>query len=176
MVHSTRPAACHVTLTADELVNRLLALREALTARRESRAVVACQVWDLIDDVRRSAVAPVAGGSPDDFEEFDPEFEADPANWPAWTDADRWVPTFDGPTPLEILERDAEEGISFDPTPETVSREGFTPGGPGWSDLASRSGRFVPSQADWDDYASWCERQGYGVTDEDLIAAGLAVG
>lgn len=173
-MNSTRPAAkSYITLTAAELVARLLEIRESLMARRESRAVVACEVWGLVDDIRRSAVAPVAGGSPDDFEEFDEAFFSD--EWPAYPDDELDGYTWE-PTPIEVLARDAADELTFTPTAETVASEGYTPGGPGWSDLASRSGRFVPSQADWDDYASWCERQGYGVTDEDLIAAGLAVG
>ena len=148
----TTPRLCAslVTLTAAELVARLLEIREALTARRESPAVVAVSIWDLIDDVRRSAVAPVAGGSPDDFEEIDEALCSD--EWPAYPDPECDGFRYEmGPTPLEVLEAEADD-LTFSPTPETLARPGYGPSSEDWTDFHA-----------WRDDANW--------TDADQVRA-----
>jgi hypothetical protein len=79
-------------------------MADAAAADRMDRAM-----RDHLQRVAALTLPPIAGGAPDDFEEMSPEFEADPAGWPAWTDAYRWEPTFDGPTPLDVLEADEFE-------------------------------------------------------------------
>lgn len=48
----------------------------------------------------------ISGGAPDDFEDYDEAIFDD--EWPAYPDAEvdghRWAPTFDGPTPDDVLE------------------------------------------------------------------------
>jgi hypothetical protein len=57
-----------------------------------------------------ATLPPLRGGAPDDFEEIDPDFVADPDAWPAGYDAegDGWRrgPDHDGPTPVEVLAMD----------------------------------------------------------------------
>jgi hypothetical protein len=93
---------------------------------------------------------PLLGGAPhdDDFEELDPEFVADPDVWPSSYDEDI-------------------DGFRWEPT-----FDGPLP----LSVLAETAPTWSPSDQDWNDYAAYCESQGYGVDEHDLAAAGLAIG
>ncbi len=136
---TTDRAAKSIPMTADALVDRLIAIRDELVGGLAVPYVVG-GIWKLIAEIEAPAeieLPPISGGAPDDD-------ESDPMEWPAWTDADRWEPNFDGPLPLSVLAESA----------------------PTWS----------PSDQDWNDYGAWCDSQGYGVTEDDLAAAGLAIG
>ena len=108
----------------------------------------------LADMAAAAGLPPIQGGAPvacDDFEELCEEFQADPAGWPSYPDPEvdgyRWEPnTFEGSTPLSVLEASAPE----------------------------EHRTFSPSAADWE-YLFSAGRDGL-ITEHDLAAAGLAVG
>lgn len=76
------------------------------------------------------------------------EFPSEPATWPAWTDADCWVPS--DPEPFE---------------PSEIDRAWVAP-----LELAD--------DAEMDAYVAWAERleASHAVTDSDIMASGLSVG
>ncbi|MDG3008514.1 hypothetical protein [Paludisphaera mucosa] len=114
-------------LTAAAIVDRLVGIRDEL-ANGVKPAFVVPSIWSLIGDIERTADAateaamdalrdrlaermpPVSGGAPDDELEFDPVLAY---GWPAWTDNHFWAPTFDGPTPDEVLEAEEPFDASF---------------------------------------------------------------
>lgn len=88
--------------TAAKIASDLESLMDELRPAAESDPKLAFfallnACHDVLDRLEAlDAAPPLSGGAPDDA-------ESDPAEWPAWTDADRWAPTFDGPTPLGVL-------------------------------------------------------------------------
>ncbi|OJW25096.1 MAG: hypothetical protein BGO49_11505 [Planctomycetales bacterium 71-10] len=83
-------------------------------AKGSPEAVADLATAGRMNDLRDALVASlpaISGGAPDDFECIDPAVFSD--EWPAYLDADldgyAWVPTFDGPTPLDVLALDDME-------------------------------------------------------------------
>lgn len=97
--------SCHDCLDALGAIGGKASLEDvadAATAVRMDRLMM-----DHLKRVQALTVPPISGGAPDDHEVIDPEFLADPAGWPAEftpeLDGYGWAPTFDGPTPIDVL-------------------------------------------------------------------------
>jgi hypothetical protein len=89
-----------------------------------------------------------------------PPCSEDPAEWPEWTDQERWEPTDDDEA-WWVTQND-DEDWQVDAQEEAR-----------WSQrLKELIEAFEPSDQDWDDFARWSG----ALTDEDIMAAGLSVG
>jgi len=146
----------------DKIMNRLEAIRASVEACPDELAhecrfrflldladvqeALAAERMNLLREELAQTLPKLTGGSPDDFEEIDPAFEADPAGWPGvWMpELDGFCGDFDGPTPMDVLCRDFSDA------------------------------ELERSAEDWD--AMFRAAYPDLVTDGDLIAAGLAVG
>ncbi len=105
---TTARVAKSIPMSAEVLVDRLIAIRDELASGLDPVWITA-SVWKLVGEIEapEPAPPPIRGGAPDDA-------EGDPAEWPAWTDADRWEPTYTGETPAEVLAASAPFNADYD--------------------------------------------------------------
>lgn len=96
--------ACH------DAIDALAAIGGKATLEDMAEASAAASMEALRDSLAM-AVPPISGGAPGDFEVIDSAVYSE--GWPAYRDADldgyAWAPTFDGPTPLDVLAMDDME-------------------------------------------------------------------
>lgn len=147
MLRASNPAAKAIARQIEALLDDIGGVAEA-----DYRAAFWClanNLNDVIDDLdRMPLVPPVSGGAPDDsYEDLCEEFQSDPNGWP-----DHFVPELDA--------------VSYDLAPD---HDGETP----VEVLAIDAPTWEPSAEDWE-YLYAAGRD--GITEADLVAAGLAVG